>query len=106
MTRPAIRSDVAAAGEGKMTAMARRNATGCAVCRHPDREAINSALASDAVTVRGAAERWHLDRSAVWRHRHRHLPLALAKAAEAASVASAGREYWKRSSWCAHWPVA
>lgn len=63
----------------------------CAVCKHPARSAIDLALATDDMTVRGAAFRWQLDRSAVWRHRARHLPLSLSKAAEAAGIASAAR---------------
>jgi hypothetical protein len=61
----------------------------CAVCAHPRLDTINAELATDAITVTGAAARYSLDRSAVWRHRARHLPLALLAAEDARRVASA-----------------
>lgn len=62
----------------------------CTVCRHPDRQLIDEALASGEAGAAVARER-HLSAAAVRRHRAAHLPAALMKGAETAAVDEGAR---------------
>lgn len=61
----------------------------CTVCAHPERRAIDKALAIGQETVRDIAGRTGLSRMALWRHKDDHLPARLAKAQEATDVRAA-----------------
>ena len=60
----------------------------CSVCTHPDRPAIDQALAGGK-PLRETSALFRVSEDALWRHREDHLPATLAKAAEAAEAARA-----------------
>jgi len=57
----------------------------CTVCTHPDRDAIDRALAQSTPNRRIAAQ-YRLGEASVRRHRAEHLPATITKATEAAEV--------------------
>jgi hypothetical protein len=60
----------------------------CTICTHPEREAINTALASGAL-YREVAQRFAASPDAVYRHKADHLPKVLVKAEAAKETALA-----------------
>jgi uncharacterized protein (DUF1810 family) len=60
----------------------------CTICTHPERDAINTALASQE-PHRVVAQRFAASPDAVYRHKVDHLPVSLAKAHAAKEVALA-----------------
>jgi hypothetical protein len=61
----------------------------CSVCDHPERRAIDKALAIGHLANRAIALRYGLTRMALWRHKDDHLPAQLVKAQEAIDVRAA-----------------
>ena len=59
----------------------------CTVCRHLERDAIDTALVAGKESLRGSAWRFGLSASALRRHKADHLPVALLKASDAHDVA-------------------
>jgi len=60
----------------------------CTICTHPERDAINTALASQA-PYRVVAQRYAASPDAVYRHKVDHLPVVLVKAHAAKETALA-----------------
>jgi hypothetical protein len=60
----------------------------CTICQHPQRRAIDCALASGA-SHRELSAKYRVSEDSVTRHANGHLPRILAKAAEAAAVSHA-----------------
>ena len=60
----------------------------CTICTHPEREAIDQALAAGQ-PLRGLSAIYRVSEDALGRHKANHLPLTLAKATEAAEAARA-----------------
>lgn len=60
----------------------------CNVCQHPDRKAIDEALA-EGTALSALAALYRVSDDALGRHKANHLPATLAKAAEAAEVSRA-----------------
>lgn len=60
----------------------------CTICRHPEREAIDSALVASK-PLRYVAKCFGTSAAALFRHKQDHIPATLAKAAEASEVAHA-----------------
>ena len=58
----------------------------CTICRHADRESINSALVRSE-PLRTIAGCWSVSKTALLRHKKDHLPATLMKAVAAAAVA-------------------
>ena len=58
----------------------------CTICRHADRESINSALVCSE-PLRTIAGRWSVSKTSLLRHKADHLPATLMKAVAAAAVA-------------------
>ncbi len=61
----------------------------CTICTHPQREAIDRALAAGSVSNREIATLYDVIETSLRRHKEKHLPAALAKAQEAREVAQA-----------------
>lgn len=59
----------------------------CTVCRHPERQAIDKALAAGEPCP-AVSQRFAISLHALHRHRKGHLPAAILKAQEAADVAT------------------
>lgn len=59
----------------------------CTICTHPERPAIDRALAEQA-TLRVIARRFAVSEDALQRHKSEHIPAALSLAKEAESVAA------------------
>jgi hypothetical protein len=65
-------------------------ARACTVCTHPDRAALDEALAANRGPIRGLARTHGLSEDAVTRHARAHLPKVLALAARAAEETRGG----------------
>ncbi len=63
----------------------------CTVCKHPEREAIDQALAASGDPYRTISDRYGVSKTALLRHHGTHLPEELVKAQEAEEVARADR---------------
>ena len=61
----------------------------CTVCTHPERAAIDRALAAGHESERSAAKRWELSDSSVRRHKMKHIRSAVETAKRAARVEEA-----------------
>jgi len=60
----------------------------CTVCSHPQRDAIDKALASGE-SFRGLSAKYRVSEDALGRHKEHHLPATLAQATQAQEVARA-----------------
>ncbi len=62
----------------------------CTICAHPERHAIDQALAESTPNRRIAAQYVGVTENALRRHKAKHLPVVVAKAVEAADIMRAG----------------
>ena len=60
----------------------------CTICRHNERKRIDGALV-ESIPLRTIADRYHVSKSALIRHRAEHLPTTITKAKEVSQVLDA-----------------